>query len=261
MAYETILFDVADGVATITLNRPEKMNTFSEQMHADLKSIMPELSKDEIRAVLITGAGRAFGAGADLTESDPTDPDKFDAGETLEKNYNPLILFLRNLDKPVISAVNGPAAGASVSLALAADICLAAKSSYFLQAFCHIGLVPDAGGTYFLPRLVGSAKAMGLALLGDKIPAEEAERLGLIWKVIDDDQLMIEANSLALRLAKGPTKGLAMIKQAMNASLGNTLEEQLDVERDLQRKAAKTADFIEGVTAFSEKRKPNFTGE
>jgi 2-(1,2-epoxy-1,2-dihydrophenyl)acetyl-CoA isomerase len=260
MAHETIILSQENGVATITLNRPNKMNTFSRKMFDELRDIMPILESDDVRAVLITGAGRAFGAGADLSESSETGVE-FNAGEALEKNYNPLILFLRNLEKPVISAVNGPAAGASVSLALAADICLAAKSSYFLQAFCHIGLVPDAGGTFFLPRLVGTAKAMGLAMLGDKIPAEDAERLGLIWKVCDDDQLMIEANALAKKLASGPTKGLAMIKKAMNESLDNSLPEQLNVERDLQQAASTTSDFKEGVAAFSEKRAPIFTGK
>lgn len=261
MDFETILFDVSDGVATITLNRPDKMNSFSEQMHAELREVMPVLTGDTVRAVLITGSDRAFGAGADLNESAPTDGGTFDAGDTLERNYNPLILFLRNLEKPVISAVNGVAAGASMSLALAADICYAAKSSYFLQAFCHIGLIPDAGSTYFLPRLVGSGKAMGLAMLGDKIPAEDAEKLGLIWKVVDDEQLLTEAGALAARLAKGPTKGLGLIKKAMNASLVNDLPTQLNVERDLQREAAQTSDFAEGVSAFAQKRKPEFKGK
>lgn len=261
MAYETILFDVSNGVAKITLNRPDKLNSFSEKMHEELRDIMPTLSSDAVRSVLITGAGRAFGAGADLSESDTSDMASFDASKTLERNYNPLILFLRNLDKPVISAVNGLAAGASMSLALAADICLAGKSAYFLQAFCHIGLIPDAGSTWFLPRLIGSGKAMGLAMLGDKIPAEEAERMGLIWKVCEDDQLMEDAEKLAARLAQGPTKGLSLIKKAMNASINNSLPEQLLVERDLQGEGGRTQDFAEGVAAFMEKRKANFTGK
>lgn len=259
MTYATIKFDIKDGVARITLNRPDKLNSFSDEMHEELRSIMPILEGDDVRAVLITGEGRAFGAGADLSSSSASEGG-LDAGETLEKNYNPLILFVRNLDKPVVAAVNGLAAGASMSLALACDIVLAAKSAYFLQAFCHIGLVPDAGSTYFLPRLVGSGKAMGLAMLGDKLPAEEAEKLGLIWKSYEDDELMPAAEALAAKLAAGPTKGYAYIKQAMNASLVNNLEEQLTVERDLQQKASGTEDFYEGVAAFLGKRKANFKG-
>ena len=245
MTYATIKFDVQDS--------------FSDEMHEELRSIMPVLKGDDVRAVLITGEGRAFGAGADLSSSSASGG-ALDAGETLEKNYNPLILFVRALDKPVIAAVNGIAAGASMSLALACDIVLAAKSAYFLQAFCHIGLVPDAGSTYFLPRLVGSGKAMGLAMLGDKLPAEDAEKMGLIWKSYPDDGLMPAAEELAKRLASGPTAGYALIKKAMNESLGNDLETQLAVERDFQQKASQTEDFIEGVSAFLGKRKANFKG-
>ncbi|MBO6827102.1 MAG: enoyl-CoA hydratase/isomerase family protein [Sneathiella sp.] len=257
MAYETIKFDVTNGVAKITLNRPEKMNTFNPKMFDELRDVMPTLESEEVRAVLITGEGRAFGAGADLTDGEGP----LDVRSALEKNYNPLIRFLTSLPKPVVSAVNGPAAGASVSLALSADICVAAKSAYFLQAFCHIGLVPDAGGTFFLPRKVGATKAMGMALLGDKIPAEEAEDMGLIWKVYDDDKLMIEATNLAERFAKGPTKGLGMIKKAIRAGVTNDLSTQLDLEVELQEAAAQTEDFAEGVQAFAQKRAPNFKGK
>ena len=260
MTYATIKFDMKDGVAAITLNRPDKLNSFSDEMHEELRSIMPQLESDDVRAVLITGEGRAFGAGADLSSSSASGGG-LDAGETLEKNYNPLILFVRNLNKPVVAAVNGIAAGASMSLALSCDIVLAAKSAYFLQAFCHIGLVPDAGSTYFLPRLVGSGKAMGLAMLGDKLPADEAEKMGLIWKTYEDDELMPAAKTLAAKLAAGPTMGYAYIKQAMNASLVNNLEAQLKVERDLQQKASGTEDFYEGVSAFLGKRKANFKGK
>jgi 2-(1,2-epoxy-1,2-dihydrophenyl)acetyl-CoA isomerase len=260
MTYATIKFDIKDGVAAITLNRPDKLNSFSDEMHEELRSIMPQLESDDVRAVLITGEGRAFGAGADLSSSSASGGG-LDAGETLEKNYNPLILFVRNLNKPVVAAVNGIAAGASMSLALSCDIVLAAKSAYFLQAFCHIGLVPDAGSTYFLPRLVGSGKAMGLAMLGDKLPADEAEKMGLIWKTYEDDELMPAAETLAAKLAAGPTMGYAYIKQAMNASLVNNLEAQLKVERDLQQKASGTEDFYEGVSAFLGKRKANFKGK
>ncbi len=259
MTYATIKLDIKDGVAKITLNRPDKLNSFSDEMHEELRSIMPLLKSDDVRAVLITGEGRAFGAGADLSASSASGG-VLDAGETLEKNYNPLILFVRTIEKPVIAAVNGIAAGASMSLALACDIVLAAKSAYFLQAFCHIGLVPDAGSTYFLPRLVGSGKAMGLAMLGDKLPAEDAEKMGLIWKIYPDDELMPAAEELAKRMASGPTKGYALIKKAMNASLGNDLETQLKVERDFQQMASSTEDFYEGVAAFLGKRKANFKG-
>jgi len=260
MSYNTIKFDVREGVAKITLNRPDKLNAFSDEMHAELRAVMPTLESDAVRAVLITGEGRAFGAGADLSGRSHDGRPTLDAGETLEKNYNPLILFLRALDKPVIAAVNGIAAGASMSLALACDIVLAAKSASFLQAFCNIGLIPDAGSTYFLPRLVGSGKAMGLTMLGEKLPAEEAEKIGLIWKCYDDDALMPAAEALAARMAKGPTKGYALIKKAMNASLHNDLARQLDVETEYQRAAANSEDFIEGVAAFLQKRPAAFKG-
>lgn len=259
MTYDTITLENNDGVAKVTLDRPDKLNAFSPQMHRELQQILPILQANDVRVVLITGAGRAFGAGADLgAREEAAEGEK--AGDSLEKYYNPLIRAIRNLDKPVITAVNGLAAGASMSLAIAGDIVLAARSAYFLQAFCHIGLVPDAGSTFFLPRLVGSSKAMGMAMLGDKISAEQAEQWGLIWKVYDDDQLMNEAEALAARMAKGPTKGYALIKKAMNLSLGNTLDQQLDVERDLQNEASSTEDFAEGVAAFMQKRSANFQG-
>jgi len=263
MDFETILFDKADGVAVITLNRPDKLNAFTAEMHGELKAALDDVKQgDGVRALVLTGAGRAFCAGQDLSNRAiaPGDEPR-DLGASLDTLYNPLVRTLRSLEMPVISAVNGVAAGAGANVALAADIVLAARSANFIQAFCKLGLVPDSGGTYTLPRLVGRARAMGLALLGDKLPAERAEAIGLIWKAVDDDDLMTEAMALARHLAAQPTKGLAMIKQAINASLGNDLDTQLDLERDLQRIAGRTTDYQEGVNAFLEKRTPRFQGK
>jgi 2-(1,2-epoxy-1,2-dihydrophenyl)acetyl-CoA isomerase len=263
MAFETILFDKTDGVATITLNRPDKLNTFTTEMHGELKTALDDVKQDgSIRVLVLTGAGRAFCAGQDLSDRAVAPGGEApDLGASLDTLYNPLVRTLRTLEMPVISAVNGAAAGAGANFALAADIVLAARSASFIQAFCKLGLVPDSGGTYTLPRLVGRARAMGLALLGDKLSADRAEAMGLIWKAVDDDDLMTEAMALAKHLATQPTKGLAMIKQAINASLGNDLDTQLDLERDLQRVAGRTADYQEGVNAFLEKRPPKFQGK
>jgi 2-(1,2-epoxy-1,2-dihydrophenyl)acetyl-CoA isomerase len=258
MAFSTITLAIEENVATVTLNRPDRLNSFTETMHEDLRGAIAEVKSGGVRALLITGAGRGFCAGQDLT--DRANNGNADAGSSLERNYNPLVKSLRDLEMPVIAAVNGVAAGAGASLALACDLVLAARSSYFLQAFCHIGLVPDAGGTYFLPRAVGQARALGLAMLGDRLPAEDAERWGLIWKCVDDDKLMPEAQALAGKLAKGPTKGLSLIKQAIRAGVTNTLDEQLAVEAKLQSVANKTEDFREGVTAFVQKRPAQFKG-
>jgi 2-(1,2-epoxy-1,2-dihydrophenyl)acetyl-CoA isomerase len=261
MGWETILFEIADGVATLTLNRPERLNSFIPAMHEEIAAALGTVESDAaIRALLITGAGRGFCAGQDLNLRRDADPLDFDAGASLERYYNPMIRRLRALRKPVIAAVNGPAAGAGANLALACDIVLAARSASFLEAFARIGLVPDAGGTWFLPRLVGLPRAMGLALLGEPISAETAAAWGLIWKMVEDDKLMPEARALARKLAQGPTQGLGLIKEALNRSLENGLGAQLDVERDLQRVAAATEDFREGVAAFLEKRPARFSG-
>lgn len=262
MAFETILFDATDGVGTLTLNRPDRLNSFIPTMHEEIATALGTVESDaSIRALLITGAGRGVCAGQDLNlRRDAGGTQSFDAGSALERYYNPLIRRLKALRKPVIAAVNGPAAGAGANLALACDIVIAARSASFLQAFCRIGLVPDAGGTWFLPRLVGSARAMGLAMLGEPLPAETAAQWGLIWKVVDDDKLMEEARGLARKLAQGPTLGLGLIKEALNRSLENGLSAQLDAERDLQRIAARSEDFREGVAAFLEKRPAKFTG-
>jgi len=263
MSYSTIQYETANGIATLTLNRPDKLNAFNTEMHGEVKDALKGLKKDsDIRVLLMTGAGRGFCAGQDLSDRSvaPGDTPR-DLGESMDRHYNPLIRTLRGLEMPVLCAVNGIAAGAGANLALAADIVLAARSAAFVQAFCKIGLVPDSGGTFVLPRLVGQARAMGLAMLGDKLPADEAARIGLIWKAVDDDQLMNESNALAEKLAKAPTKGLALIKRALNASLGNDLDTQLDLERDLQRVAGYTEDYQEGVKAFLEKRQPTFKGK
>ncbi len=255
-----VLVSKADGVLAVTLNRPEKLNAFVAGMHAELREAMTQAEEDaSIRALLITGAGRAFCSGQDLAERDLNDP-KLDLGGGLEANYNPLIRRLRALPKPVIAAVNGVAAGAGANFALACDIVIAARSASFLQAFAKIALVPDCGGTYFLPRLAGTARAMGMALLAEPLAAEDAERWGLIWKCVVDDKLMDEAQGIARRLAAGPTHTYGRIKQAIYASAGNTLSEQLDLERDFQRDVGRHGDYREGVAAFREKRKPQFTG-
>jgi len=257
-----VLFERDGGVAEITLNRPDRLNAFNEAMHRELARCLETVASDpDIRAVLLTGAGRGFCAGQDLGERVVGEEERApDLGETLETLYNPLIRRLRRLEKPVICAVNGVAAGAGANLALACDIVLAARSASFVQAFCRIGLVPDSGGTWFLPRLVGDARARALALLGEKLPAEQAAAWGLIWRAVPDEVLMEEARRLAHGLAAAPTRGLALIKRALNASWGNDLDAQLDLERDLQREAGRTEDYREGVRAFLDKRPPRFRG-
>ena len=256
-----VLVSTEASVMTITLNRPDKLNAFVTDMHGLLREAMSQAESDaSIRAVLLTGAGRGFCAGQDLAERDMNDPN-LDLGGGLEKNYNPFIRRMRALPKPVICAVNGIAAGAGANLALGCDIVLAARSASFLQAFARIALVPDCGGTYWLPRLAGTARAMGMAMLAGRVSAEDAERWGLVWKCVDDDKLMDEASKLAQTLASGPTHTYGMIKKAIYASATNTMDAQLDLERDFQRDVGKHEDYREGVAAFLEKRKPNFTGK
>jgi 2-(1,2-epoxy-1,2-dihydrophenyl)acetyl-CoA isomerase len=262
MSDPTILLEVADGYAAVTLNRPDKLNSFNPEMHARLREAVATVAaRDDIRALLLTGAGRAFCSGQDLSERHftPGGPPP-DLGASLDANFNPLVRALRALPKPVVCAVNGIAAGAGANIALACDIVLAARSASFIQAFCKLGLVPDSGGTYFLPRLVGAGRAAGLAMLGDKLSAEDAARIGLIWKCVDDAALAEEARTLARHLATQPTRGLAAIKRALHASASNTLDAQLDLERDLQRELGRTEDYREGVTAFMDKRPPRFFG-
>ncbi|MFJ6324184.1 MULTISPECIES: 2-(1,2-epoxy-1,2-dihydrophenyl)acetyl-CoA isomerase PaaG [unclassified Rhizobium] len=257
---ETVLSVLADGVLSLTLNRPDKLNSFNEEMHLALRAGFERAHKDaDIRAVLLTGAGRGFSAGQDLGDRDPRKGAP-DLGHTIETFYNPLLRLIRSLEKPVVCAVNGVAAGAGANIAFACDITLAARSARFIQAFAKIGLVPDSGGTWSLPRLIGEARAKALALTAEPLDAETAASWGLIWRAIDDDKLMDEAKALTVRLASGPTMGLGLTKRAIQAAATNSLDEQLDLERDLQREAGRSADYAEGVTAFLEKRKPEFRG-
>src|SRR5713226_1222109 len=260
MDEKPVLVDLREGYRVVTLNRPQRLNAFNEAMHVALAAALEEAEADgSCRAVLLTGAGRGFCAGQDLT-------DRLAAGETpalgnaLEAHYNPLVRRLRALPFPVVAAVNGVAAGAGANIALACDIVLAARSASFVQAFAKIGLVPDCGGTWILPRLLGPARARALALTGEPLPAEKAEAWGLIWRAVDDVELMGEAHKLCVHFASAPTVGLALIKRALDAALDNDLDSQLDLEREFQREASLTPDYAEGVRAFLEKRPPVFTG-
>jgi 2-(1,2-epoxy-1,2-dihydrophenyl)acetyl-CoA isomerase len=258
---EPVLVSLQAGVLGITLNRPEKLNAFNLDLHKGLAEAMTRAETDgAVRCLLVTGAGRGFCAGADLTTRDMKSAAALDLGAMLDAHYNPLVRRMRALPKPIICAVNGVAAGAGANFALACDIVIAARSASFIQAFVKIGLVPDCGGSYFLPRLAGTQRAMALAMTGDRLPAEDAERWGIIWKCVDDAALMDEALRISKGLAAGPTRSLGLIKQAIYDSAGNSLAAQLDLERDLQREVGKGKDYREGVTAFLEKRKPNFTG-
>lgn len=262
MSYENILFEIRDGIARLTLNRPDKLNSFTVAMHLEVREALEQVKADpSVRVLVLTGAGRGFCAGQDLGDRAVAPGSAApDLGQSVEKYYAPLVLALRSLPLPVICAVNGVAAGAGANLALAADIVIAAKSASFVEAFCRLGLIPDTGGTYFLPRLIGTARAMGLALLGEKLSAERAESWGLIWKCVEDDAFNAEVDSLARHFATAPTKGLARTKQALYASPANTLEQQLDLERDFMRDLGHSQDYREGVTAFTEKRAPKFQG-
>jgi 2-(1,2-epoxy-1,2-dihydrophenyl)acetyl-CoA isomerase len=259
----SVLISAQAGVLTITLNRPDKLNALNPEMHKALRGALEQALDDRgVRAVLLTGAGRGFCAGQDLSERNVAPgAAPIDLSVSLGSHYNPLVRRLRALPKPIIAAVNGVAAGAGANIALACDIVLAARSATFVQSFSRLGLVPDSGGTYFLPRLVGMARAMGLSLLGEPLPAEEAARWGLIWKVLDDAELMPQAAALAEQLALGPTKGYGLVKKALYASPGNLLDAQLDLERDLQREAGFSEDYREGVSAFIAKRAPQFKGK
>jgi 2-(1,2-epoxy-1,2-dihydrophenyl)acetyl-CoA isomerase len=258
---DPVLVERREGWRVLTLNRPDRLNSFNEAMHERLMAALLEAEADEgCRALLLTGAGRGFCAGQDLSNRVFEPGVTPDLTKTIERWYNPLVRKLRSFRMPIVCAVNGVAAGAGANIALACDIVLAARSAKFIQAFAKIGLLPDSGGTWFLPRLVGSARARGLALLAEPLPAEKAEAWGLIWKAVDDESLMIEAEKLAAHLATQPTIGLALTKQALDASWGNTLDRQLDLERDLQGEAGRTPDYAEGVSAFFAKRAPSFTG-
>ena len=258
---DTILVTTDGPLRVITLNRPDKLNAFTEEMHLAFRAALETVRDDgSCRAVLLTGAGRGFCAGQDLGDRDPAKGEVPNLGETLRNFFNPNIRLIRDMPKPTIAAVNGAAAGAGANIALACDIVLAARSAKFLQAFARIGLIPDAGGSWALTRLVGPARARGLPMLAEPLPAETAAEWGLIWKAVDDDMLMAEAREMTGKLANGPTTGLAMTKQAILAAATNSLEEQLELEAELQARAGASDDYREGVTAFLEKRPPRFTG-
>lgn len=262
MSFETIKYEQNEGIATLTFNRPEVFNSLNEQMHAELKTILGKVKKDKsIRVLIITGEGKAFCAGQDLNDRSVNDGNvKLDLGESIEKKYNPLIKSIYNLEIPVICKVNGVAAGAGVGIALACDFVIANEKVSFIQAFCKIGLVPDSGNSFFLPNLVGMARAKELCMIGDKLPAQTAKEYGLISRVYSIDEIDTEVQKLAEYFSNAPTYGLSLIKKALNESVDNSLEEQLELEKNLQRAAGHSNDYKEGVAAFLEKRAPIFQG-
>lgn len=264
MDFANIQFSIQGGIARLVLNRPDKMNSFTSAMHVELRCALDQLQEDRsVRVLLITGAGRGFCAGQDLADPAvrfvPGEPAP-DLGEVVKSDYKPLVLRLQNLHIPTVAAINGIAAGAGVSLALACDLVIATQSAFFIQAFSKVGLIPDTGGTWFLPQRVGMARAMGLALLADKISAEQAAEWGLIWQCVEDDKFAETVQALLMRLAAAPCKALVRIRQAMHSSINHSLEQQLNMEADFMRELGSSPDYIEGVSAFLEKRVPEFNG-
>ncbi|WP_353146663.1 2-(1,2-epoxy-1,2-dihydrophenyl)acetyl-CoA isomerase PaaG [Pollutimonas bauzanensis] len=262
MSYESIEYTLDGAVARIMLNRPDKLNSFTASMHGELADALGNVQAQGARVLVLSGKGRGFCAGQDLSEQEMSGgADAVDLGQTIDKYYGPLVRSLRALPMPIVVGVNGVAAGAGANLALAGDIVIAKQSASFIQPFCRLGLLPDTGGTYALPRLVGHARAMGLSLLGNKLSAEQAAQWGLIWECVADELFESRLDELATHFAAAPTKGLAYTKRALNQSLGNSLDEQLDLERDLMRELGATADYAEGVAAFLGKRQPVFKGQ
>lgn len=259
MSFNTIQFELIEGVARLTLNRPERLNSFNVEMHQEVKAALTRL--DEARVLVLTGAGRGFCAGQDLSDRAVSPGGaSVDLGASIDNYYKPLVSAIRNLPMPVIAAVNGVAAGAGANIAFACDLVIAARSASFVQSFSKIGLVPDSGGTWLLPRLVGNARALGLTLLGDKLPAEQAAQWGLIWRCVEDAEFKETVDALAKQLAVAPTCGLARTKQAIYESWGRSFEQQIDQERDFQRELGYSQDYAEGVAAFIAKRSPKFVG-